>query len=50
MFRLTPFAPMLVQWAKIGRVQSFFLEEAEYRENKEREGKDETREVKNEDD
>jgi hypothetical protein len=42
---------MLVQaQARIGGMQCFFLEEAGYREDKEREDKDETREVKNEDD
>jgi hypothetical protein len=52
MLRVTPFAPMLVQWAqaRICGMQYFFLEETEYRKNKEREDKDETREVENEDD
>jgi len=40
---------MLVQWAQAGicGMQHFFLEETEYRENKEREDMDETRKVKN---
>ena len=43
---------MLVQRAQaiIGGMQYFFLEEAEYREDEEREDEDETREVENEDD
>jgi hypothetical protein len=43
---------MLVQWAqaRICGVQYFFLEETEYRENKERKDKGETREVDNKDD
>lgn len=40
---------MLVQWAQAGicGMQDFFLEETEYRENKEREDKDETEKVEN---
>jgi hypothetical protein len=49
MFRGMPSAPMLVQRAQAGicGMQHFFLEETEYRENKEREDMDKTRKVKN---
>jgi len=43
---------MFVQWAqaRICGMQYFFPEETEYREDKEREDKDETRKVENKDD